>query len=91
MTILADSDAEAERLYAKHALYFYNRCLHLYPGFANPPGYTSEATIRQGMEGQIKLAADRNKELQDLVSALVDLLDCEDHLEVVLTTCFYRV
>src|SRR5438876_11279861 len=63
---VADSDAEAERLYAKHALYFYNRCLHLYPGFASPPGYTSLATIRQGIEGQIKLAADRNKELEDL-------------------------
>jgi alkanesulfonate monooxygenase SsuD/methylene tetrahydromethanopterin reductase-like flavin-dependent oxidoreductase (luciferase family) len=63
---VADSDAEAERLYAEHALYFYNRCLHLYPGFASPPGYTSLATIRQGIEGQIKLAADRNKELEDL-------------------------
>ena len=63
---VADNDAEAERLYAQHALYFYNRCLHLYPGFTSPPGYTSLATIRQGIEGQIKLAADRNKELQDL-------------------------
>jgi alkanesulfonate monooxygenase SsuD/methylene tetrahydromethanopterin reductase-like flavin-dependent oxidoreductase (luciferase family) len=63
---VADSDAEAERLYAKHALYFYNRCLHLYPGFASPPGYTSLATIRQGIEGQIKLAADRQKELENL-------------------------
>ena len=33
---VADSDAEAEELYAEHALYFYNRCLHLYPGFAEP-------------------------------------------------------
>src|SRR2546427_10789537 len=63
---VADNDADAERLYARHALYFYNRCLHLYPGFTSPPGYTSLATIRQGIEGQIKLAADRNKELQDL-------------------------
>jgi alkanesulfonate monooxygenase SsuD/methylene tetrahydromethanopterin reductase-like flavin-dependent oxidoreductase (luciferase family) len=57
---VADSDAEAERLYARHALYFYNRCLHLYPGFANPPGYTSIATIRRGIEGQVNLAAERN-------------------------------
>jgi alkanesulfonate monooxygenase SsuD/methylene tetrahydromethanopterin reductase-like flavin-dependent oxidoreductase (luciferase family) len=58
---VADSDAEAERLYAQHALYFYNRCLHLYPGFANPPGYTSIATIRKGIEGQVSMAAERNK------------------------------
>jgi alkanesulfonate monooxygenase SsuD/methylene tetrahydromethanopterin reductase-like flavin-dependent oxidoreductase (luciferase family) len=63
---VADSDAEAERLYAEHALYFYNRCLHLYPGFASPPGYTSIATIRAGIEGQIKQAADRYKEIEDL-------------------------
>jgi alkanesulfonate monooxygenase SsuD/methylene tetrahydromethanopterin reductase-like flavin-dependent oxidoreductase (luciferase family) len=58
---VAENDAEAERLYAKHALYFYNRCLHLYPGFANPPGYTSIATIRKGIEGQVTMAAERNK------------------------------
>jgi len=58
---VAENDAEAERLYAKHALYFYNRCLHLYPGFANPPGYTSIATIRKGIEGQVSMAAERNK------------------------------
>jgi alkanesulfonate monooxygenase SsuD/methylene tetrahydromethanopterin reductase-like flavin-dependent oxidoreductase (luciferase family) len=50
---VADSDAEAERLYAKHALYFYQRCLHVAPGFGNPPGYTSIATIRAGIESQL--------------------------------------
>jgi alkanesulfonate monooxygenase SsuD/methylene tetrahydromethanopterin reductase-like flavin-dependent oxidoreductase (luciferase family) len=63
---VADNDAEAERLYARHALYFYNRCLHFYPGFASPPGYTSVATIRKNVEGQIKMAAERYKEIQDL-------------------------
>ena len=37
---VADSDAEAERLYAEPALYFYKRCLHVYAGYVNPPGYT---------------------------------------------------
>jgi alkanesulfonate monooxygenase SsuD/methylene tetrahydromethanopterin reductase-like flavin-dependent oxidoreductase (luciferase family) len=50
---VADSDAEAERLYSEHALYFYQRCLHVFPGFVNPPGYTSVATLRAGIEGQI--------------------------------------
>ncbi|HMG42874.1 MAG TPA: LLM class flavin-dependent oxidoreductase [Acidimicrobiales bacterium] len=60
---IADSDAEAERLYAEPALYFYNRCLHLYPGFANPPGYTSPATVRRGIEGQVQAAAKQKAEL----------------------------
>ena len=55
---VADSDAEAEKLYAPHALYFYNRCLHLYPGFTNPPGYTSVATIRKGLRSQVQAAAE---------------------------------
>ena len=54
---VADDDAQAEELYAKHALYFYNRCLHLYPGFTNPPGYTSIATIKKGIESQVQAAA----------------------------------
>jgi alkanesulfonate monooxygenase SsuD/methylene tetrahydromethanopterin reductase-like flavin-dependent oxidoreductase (luciferase family) len=60
---VADSDAEAERLYANHALYFYNRCLHLNPSFANPPGYTSIATMRKGIEGQIARAAAMSPDL----------------------------
>ena len=50
---VADSDAEAERLYTEPALYFYQRCLHVYGGFASPPGYMSIPTIRAGIESQI--------------------------------------
>ena len=30
---VAENDAEAEKLYAEPAQYFYNRCFHLHPGF----------------------------------------------------------
>jgi alkanesulfonate monooxygenase SsuD/methylene tetrahydromethanopterin reductase-like flavin-dependent oxidoreductase (luciferase family) len=53
---VADSDAEAERLYAEHALYFYKRCLHVYPGYVNPAGYNSIATVMAGMESQVQRA-----------------------------------
>jgi alkanesulfonate monooxygenase SsuD/methylene tetrahydromethanopterin reductase-like flavin-dependent oxidoreductase (luciferase family) len=42
---VADSDSEAEKLYAEHVLYFYNRCLHVFPGFADAPGYRTIKTI----------------------------------------------
>ena len=45
---VADTDAEAHRLYREPAEYFYHRCLNVNPRFANAPGYTSEATIRAG-------------------------------------------
>src|SRR5271167_863193 len=49
---VADTDAEAERLYAKHVSYFYNRCLNVYPGFADAPGYRTIKTIQKGVLSQ---------------------------------------
>ena len=43
---MAETDEEAERLYAEHVLYFYNRCLHVFPGFADAPGYRTIKTIQ---------------------------------------------
>jgi alkanesulfonate monooxygenase SsuD/methylene tetrahydromethanopterin reductase-like flavin-dependent oxidoreductase (luciferase family) len=45
---VAETDAEAERLYAPHLLYFFNRCLHVYPGFADAPGYRTLRTLQAG-------------------------------------------
>jgi alkanesulfonate monooxygenase SsuD/methylene tetrahydromethanopterin reductase-like flavin-dependent oxidoreductase (luciferase family) len=67
---VADSDAQAEEMYAEHAIYFYNRCLNLFPGFANPPGYTSPETMRRGIIGQVQAAAeaqDPNLSWRDIV------------------------
>jgi alkanesulfonate monooxygenase SsuD/methylene tetrahydromethanopterin reductase-like flavin-dependent oxidoreductase (luciferase family) len=59
---VADDDAQAEELYSEAALYFYNRCLHIFEGFANPPGYTSPATIRRGIASQVQAAAQLRSE-----------------------------
>lgn len=47
---VANSKAEAERIYREPAEYFYARCLHLYPGFTDAPGYRTESTIRRQLE-----------------------------------------
>jgi alkanesulfonate monooxygenase SsuD/methylene tetrahydromethanopterin reductase-like flavin-dependent oxidoreductase (luciferase family) len=49
---VAESDEEAERLYWPHVNYFYNRCLHVYPGFADAPGYRTIKTIQTGALSQ---------------------------------------
>ncbi|TMJ45883.1 MAG: LLM class flavin-dependent oxidoreductase [Alphaproteobacteria bacterium] len=54
---VADSREEAYRLYREPAEYFYGRCLHVDPRFANAPGYTSEATQRAGVVGQVAQVA----------------------------------
>jgi alkanesulfonate monooxygenase SsuD/methylene tetrahydromethanopterin reductase-like flavin-dependent oxidoreductase (luciferase family) len=50
---VADTDVEAEKLYAEHLLYFFNRCLHVYPGFADAPGYRTIKTIQSGALSQL--------------------------------------
>jgi alkanesulfonate monooxygenase SsuD/methylene tetrahydromethanopterin reductase-like flavin-dependent oxidoreductase (luciferase family) len=54
---VAESREEAYRLYREPAEYFYGRCLHVDARFAGPPGYTSEATQRMGVQSQVAQAA----------------------------------
>jgi alkanesulfonate monooxygenase SsuD/methylene tetrahydromethanopterin reductase-like flavin-dependent oxidoreductase (luciferase family) len=56
---VAETRAEALELYRGPAEYFYNRCLHVDPRFASPPGYSSEATIRARVASQVAQAAAR--------------------------------
>lgn len=46
---IADSDAEAERLFGPHAEYFYNRCLHIDSRYMSPPGYQTIPSLRRGL------------------------------------------
>ena len=71
ISAVADSDAEAEELYAEHFLYFFNRCLHIYPGFADPPGYRTVKTIKAGVLNQLR--AENQKMFQTLTWK--DLID----------------
>jgi alkanesulfonate monooxygenase SsuD/methylene tetrahydromethanopterin reductase-like flavin-dependent oxidoreductase (luciferase family) len=49
---VAETDAEAERVFGPHVHYFYNRCLHIYPGFADAPGYRTIKTLQMGALAQ---------------------------------------
>ncbi len=60
--LVAETDEQAERDYAEHMDYFYNRCLHVYQGFADAPGYRTESTIRAGFLAQVGRAAALRRE-----------------------------
>jgi len=67
---LTDTDAECEKVWWPHVDYFFNRCLHLYPGMTAPPGYTSEASIRAAVvaqAGNTSLNLGTNKSWKELV------------------------
>lgn len=51
--VVAENDAEAQAQYERHVRYFFERCLHIWPGFADAPGYRTEATIRAGLQSQV--------------------------------------
>jgi alkanesulfonate monooxygenase SsuD/methylene tetrahydromethanopterin reductase-like flavin-dependent oxidoreductase (luciferase family) len=56
---VAETRAEALQLYKEPAEYFYGRCLHVDPRYANPPGYATETTLRfrfNQQQGQHPLA-----------------------------------
>jgi alkanesulfonate monooxygenase SsuD/methylene tetrahydromethanopterin reductase-like flavin-dependent oxidoreductase (luciferase family) len=54
---VAETRAQALELYTEPAEYFYGRCLHVDARFATPPGYTSEATQRAGIQSMVTQAA----------------------------------
>jgi alkanesulfonate monooxygenase SsuD/methylene tetrahydromethanopterin reductase-like flavin-dependent oxidoreductase (luciferase family) len=54
---VSETDEQAERDYAEHAEYFYNRCLHIYPGFADAPGYRTLRTVKAGLQSQFQRQA----------------------------------
>src|SRR2546428_161633 len=53
ITCVAATAREAEELYSEHVRYFFNRCLHVYPGFADPPGYRTIKTLKAGALSQL--------------------------------------
>ena len=70
---VAESRQQAIDLYTEAAEYFFGRCLHIDPRFAAPPGYTTEATLRLGLQSQVGRAANtaiqRPTRMDELVSA----------------------
>ena len=65
---VAENRDKALDLYREPAEYFYNRCLHVDARYANPPGYTSEATMRAKVTSQVLQAARRATD-QSMITA----------------------
>jgi alkanesulfonate monooxygenase SsuD/methylene tetrahydromethanopterin reductase-like flavin-dependent oxidoreductase (luciferase family) len=63
---VADTDAEAYKLYREPAEYFFNRSLHVYPGFTDPPGYVTEASVRARYKSQVRTVARAKQASHDL-------------------------
>jgi len=72
---VAETREQALELYGPAAEYFYGRCLHIDPRFAGPPGYTTEATQRLGMQSQVAKAASYSEKFKDRPTDMATLVD----------------
>jgi len=63
---VGDTDEEAYRLYREPAEYFFNRSLHVYPGYADPPGYVTEASARARYKSQVRAVVRAKQTKHDL-------------------------
>ncbi len=63
---VGDTDAEAYKLYKEPAEYFFNRSLHVYAGYADPPGYVTEASVRARYKSAVRQVARTKQQKHDL-------------------------
>jgi alkanesulfonate monooxygenase SsuD/methylene tetrahydromethanopterin reductase-like flavin-dependent oxidoreductase (luciferase family) len=67
---ISDSDAQCEKEWWPHVDYFFNNCLHLYPGTSEAPGYRTAASLRAGVVAQVGNTSanhGKNKSWKELV------------------------
>ena len=50
IVMVADTDAEAERLYEEHVQYFYRKSLHIAPQFSMTPGYMTKRSLESAVK-----------------------------------------
>jgi len=53
LVCVSESEEQAEKDYAKHVEYFYDKCLHVWTGFADAPGYRTIRTLQAGFGAQV--------------------------------------
>jgi alkanesulfonate monooxygenase SsuD/methylene tetrahydromethanopterin reductase-like flavin-dependent oxidoreductase (luciferase family) len=63
---VADTDRDAYRLYKEPAEYFFNRSLHVYPGYADAPGYLTEASARARFASKVRATVRDKQARHDL-------------------------
>jgi len=57
LVCVAETDEQAKELYQEHVEYFYKKCLHVYEGFSEAPGYRTIKSLKAGLVSQNGAAA----------------------------------
>jgi alkanesulfonate monooxygenase SsuD/methylene tetrahydromethanopterin reductase-like flavin-dependent oxidoreductase (luciferase family) len=70
---VAETDEQAEELYAEHVMYFFKKCLHVPPYFMETPGYrtkrSAEFILKTNSPAEMAAAAAARSDWKSLVDA----------------------
>jgi hypothetical protein len=77
--VVAPTDQQAEHDFAEHADYFYNRCLHIHPNFADAPGYRTLNSIRAAMKSGLPAQLKPHYSWKDLVDDGIIIAGSQNH------------
>ncbi|HZU76186.1 MAG TPA: LLM class flavin-dependent oxidoreductase, partial [Dehalococcoidia bacterium] len=71
LVAVGETESEVQDKFGPHGEYFYNKMLHVFPGFADAPGYRTIDTIKAGLLGQTTRFGERPPRLtfKDLCDA----------------------
>jgi len=71
LVCVGETESEVEDKFGPHGEYFYNKMLHVFPGFGDAPGYRTIETIKAGLLGQTTRFGERPPRLsfKDLCNA----------------------
>jgi alkanesulfonate monooxygenase SsuD/methylene tetrahydromethanopterin reductase-like flavin-dependent oxidoreductase (luciferase family) len=68
VVMVAGSDDEAEELYSEAIDYFYDKCLYIYPGFTQAPGYRSQRALSSGVQARPSMLGQAPQTWKDRVA-----------------------
>jgi len=63
LVAVGETESEVEDKFGPHGEYFYNKMLHVFPGFGDAPGYRTIETIKAGLLGQTTRFGERPPKL----------------------------
>jgi len=53
LVCVSETDEQAEKDYAEHAMYFFAKCMHIARRFVEAPGYRTVASLKAGLRSQL--------------------------------------
>lgn len=62
LVCVSESDEKAEEEYGEHVDYFYKKCLHVFEGFSEAPGYRTIKTLKAGNVKQMGARANQERQ-----------------------------